>query len=278
MTTNIAHRGARSIAPENTIASARKAFESGADLWETDVAVSKDGKLFLFHDDSLARTTDAKEKFSGRDPWVFTDFMWKEIQTLDGGSVFVDTDPFGQIEEGAVSTGDLQSYRGEKIPSLEEALLFTRENDFKVNIELKYLPEPFREFPLPAEVIKLIKDAKIDPLSIVISSFNHYWLKQVETMMPEIEVQALIGYSETAPLNWDKFEFPIYNARSTLIDNEQISTAKKKGKKINLFTINEVEDMKRWIDAGIDGLITDFPQRLVSIGKRESNETSQAIK
>ncbi|MFZ0449804.1 MAG: glycerophosphodiester phosphodiesterase family protein [Desulfatiglandaceae bacterium] len=272
-TTNIAHRGARSIAPENTIAAAGKALVSGADLWETDVAVSKDGELFLFHDDSLVRTTDAKEKFPGRRPWVYTDFLWREIQTLDAGSVFVDRDPFGQIKEGAVSTEDLQSYRGEKIPSLEQALLFTEENDFKINLEIKYLSRSFQDFPIAAEVIKLINRLKIDPLSIIISSFNHYWLKQVETMMPEIEVQALIGYSKMGPLNWGKFEFPVYNARSTLIDSKQITTAKEKGKKINLFTINKVEDMKRFIDAGIDGLITDFPQRLASINKRNSKKS-----
>jgi len=266
MTTNIAHRGARSIAPENTIAAARKAVASGADIWETDVAVSKDGRLFLFHDKSLVRTTDARKKFPGRGPWLFTDFLWKEIQTLDGGSVFVETDPFGQIKEGAVSDEDLQSYRGEKIPSLEQALLFTRENDFKINIELKYLPGPFQDFPVPAEVIKLIRDVRINPSSVVISSFYHDWLKQAQSAIPEIEVQALIGNSETVLLNWGTFEFPVYNARFTLIDREQIITAKKKGKKINLFTINEVEDMKKWIDGGIDGVITDFPQRLASLG------------
>jgi glycerophosphoryl diester phosphodiesterase len=265
MTTNIAHRGARSLAPENTLAAARKALASGADLWETDVAVSKDGTLFLLHDKSLVRTTDAKEKFPGMGPWASTDFRWEEIQTLDAGSVFVDTDPFGQIKEGAVSTEDLQALRGEKIPSLEQALLFTKGMNFKINIELKVLLKPFQEFPVPAEVIKLIRRLKIDPLSVIISSFKHFWLKQVESMMPEIEVQALIGDSKTATLSWGRFEFPVYNARSSLIDSDQIATAKKMGKRINLFTVNEVEDMKRFIDAGIDGLITDFPQRLASL-------------
>ena len=63
MTTIIAHRGARSVAPENTMAAARKAFDFGADLWETDVGVTKDERLILFHDNSLERTTDVNEKF-----------------------------------------------------------------------------------------------------------------------------------------------------------------------------------------------------------------------
>jgi glycerophosphoryl diester phosphodiesterase len=57
---NIAHRGARSVAPENTLIAAQKAYELGAHMWETDISASKDGELILFHNDSLIQTTDAK--------------------------------------------------------------------------------------------------------------------------------------------------------------------------------------------------------------------------
>jgi len=72
MTIIIAHRGASSIAPENTIAAARKAWEIGADLWETDVAVTKDEHLILHHDDSLERTTNVKQVFPDRSSFIFT--------------------------------------------------------------------------------------------------------------------------------------------------------------------------------------------------------------
>ena len=100
MVLNIAHAGARSLAPENTLAAARKALEVGADLWETDVAVTSDGELILFHDDSLARTTNAPVRFPDRSPWTFTTFTLAEIRSLDAGSWFVETDPFGQIAAG----------------------------------------------------------------------------------------------------------------------------------------------------------------------------------
>ncbi|HFD40915.1 MAG TPA: glycerophosphodiester phosphodiesterase, partial [Anaerolineae bacterium] len=90
---NIAHRGARSLAPENTLVAARKALAVGADLWETDVAVTADGELILFHDDSLVRTTDAERRFPDRAPWTFTTFSLAEIRSLDAGSWFVETDP-----------------------------------------------------------------------------------------------------------------------------------------------------------------------------------------
>jgi len=94
---NIAHAGARSLAPENTIAAASKALEVGADMWELDVAVTRDGELILFHDDSLARTTDAVNRFPDRAPWTFTTFSLAEVRSLNAGSWFAETDPFGEI-------------------------------------------------------------------------------------------------------------------------------------------------------------------------------------
>ncbi len=86
-------------------------------------------------------------------------------------------------------------------------------------------------------------------------------------MEPFIEIQALIGYSESEPLDWGDFSFSTYNARCTLIDEEQITIAKNKRKKINLFTVNEKDEIIRFINAGVNGLITDYPQRLAAIVK-----------
>lgn len=62
----IAHRGARSLAPENTLAAARRAHDVGADMWETDVAVTADDHLVLMHDDAMTRTTDVAARFPDR--------------------------------------------------------------------------------------------------------------------------------------------------------------------------------------------------------------------
>ncbi len=63
---NIAHRGARSLAPENTIAAARKAFEVGASMWELDTGILADGELIIMHDDTLERTTNVANVFPER--------------------------------------------------------------------------------------------------------------------------------------------------------------------------------------------------------------------
>jgi len=269
MVLNIAHRGARSLAPENTMAAARAAIEAGADLWETDVAVTGDGCPILFHDDALTRTTDARERFPDRSPWTFTTFTLSEIRMLDAGSWFVTTDPFGQIASGAISPRQQKAFQGEKIPTVEEALIFTQESGFRINLELKRLPSPMKDFPVVEKVLAMIDSLKIDTHRVIISSFNHAWLTEVQKRNPGIEIQALIGYYTTEELDWGDLEFKTYNARSTLIDEDRIRSMVKKGIAVNLFTVNEEEDMRRFAAAGAAGLITDFPQRVIKLFEQE---------
>ena len=136
-TLNIAHRGARSLAPENTLAAARKGREIGADLWELDVAVTADGELVVLHDDTLDRTSNVAEIFPDRRKNLVYSFSMAELRRLDFGSWFVKTDPFKQIAAGAVSQAEQDKYKGEPIPTLREALVFTRDNHWRVNIEIK---------------------------------------------------------------------------------------------------------------------------------------------
>jgi glycerophosphoryl diester phosphodiesterase len=262
---NIAHRGARSLAPENTLAAAHKALEIGADLWEADVGVTSDGELILFHDDSLARTTDATARFPDRAPWTFTTFALAEIRSLDAGSWFVDTDPFDQIAAGAVTSVESAAYRGEQVPTLREALLLTRDAGWRINLELKRLPPPLERFPVVERVLALVAELEMPPHQVILSAFNHGWLRQAQALRPDIEVQALIGYSFTEPLDWGDLSFATYNARSTLVTEEKIREVTSQGIAVNLFTVNEEDDMRRFIAAGVTGLFTDFPHKLAAL-------------
>jgi glycerophosphoryl diester phosphodiesterase len=96
----IAHRGAASLAPENTLAAAHKALALGAGMWELDVSVTADGELVVLHGDSLARTTNVQAFFPQRSPWQISTFTLAEVRKLDAGSWFVDIDPFGTIAGG----------------------------------------------------------------------------------------------------------------------------------------------------------------------------------
>lgn len=265
MILNIAHRGARSLAPENTLMAARRGFDCGAHLWETDLAVSRDEALILFHDDRLERTTNVAACYPDRIETSVTAFALEELRRLDAGSWFVDTDPFGQIAAGVVGPAEQQACRQAIIPTLEEAFVFTRDLGWRINLELKRLPPPMAAFPVVARVLAMIDRVGLALEDIVLSSFNHAWLHEVQTRQPAIGVQALVGYEKSGPLEWGDMSFGSYNVRSTLISADKVRARVASGLMINLFTVNDETAMRQFAAAGAAGLITDFPQRLAAL-------------
>ena len=136
MIMNVAHRGARAFAPENTLAAAELAYELGAHMWETDISVTKDGELVLFHNDALTDLSNAEEIFPDRSPWLLKSFTLKELKQLDVGSWFCQKYPHKQITEGNVTEQQLDQYKNLTLPTLNEALALTTRLNWKINIEL----------------------------------------------------------------------------------------------------------------------------------------------
>ncbi|MDR3629475.1 MAG: glycerophosphodiester phosphodiesterase family protein [Desulfocapsaceae bacterium] len=265
MTLNIAHRGARSLAPENTLAAIRKAWATGADILEIDVGVSLDGRLIVLHDETLQRTTDAGRQFPHRARNPCTTFTLAEIRSLDAGSWFIDSDPFGQIAAGQVSLQELQLFKGAVVPTLEEVLKFVKDTSWRVNIEIKQVPPPLQGFPAAAAVLQCIERQTVPAKQIIISSFVHDSIRTVHKQRPDIEINALIGPSIIGPQDWGGYEFPIYNACALCTDEEQIRAAHRHGCQVNLYTVNSPAQMQRFIRAGVRGIFTDFPQILSRI-------------
>ncbi|MBF0209886.1 MAG: hypothetical protein HQK68_03255 [Desulfamplus sp.] len=278
MTKIIAHRGARSIAPENTIAAAEIARLIGADLWECDVSVTKDGHLILFHDDNLLRTTDVVKKFPLHKSFQVADFDLAQIKTLNTGTVFIKNDPFGEIAAGNISDEYLESFKDEKIPTLEDALNYTKKTGWTINLELKSQIGTPPNFSIPKMVVELIIKLKVDPMLIIISSFNHRWLNDVKNLFPDIEVQHLFGddiEDKKNNIDWqhlafnldflDSYDFGTYNINSSIITIDEIKFLKMQGKKVNLFTVNDKNSMQHYIDSGVDGIFTDYPQIMVTL-------------
>jgi len=262
MVTVIAHRGARSLAPENTLAAARRAHALGADLWETDTAVSADGGLFLMHDDAMTRTTDVAAKFPDRVPAPFSTYTLAEIGTLDAGSFFERTDPFGQIAAGAVTPQELASYRGERVPTLREAFELTLGLGWRMNLELKAQPRPNDGFDVVSAVLALADEVGIGPEHLLFSSANHGWLKALKGRRPEFEVQALLGLFPEDPIDFSDPFFDTFNPRITRVTPDQLREALSRGLRLNPYTPNEPEEIAQLIEIGVTGIITDFPQRV----------------
>jgi len=262
MVTVIAHRGARSLAPENTLAAARKAHALGADLWETDLAVTADKQLVLMHDDSMIRTTDVTQRFPERIPAAFSTYTLAEIRSLDAGSWFERDDPFGQIAAGAVSDEELAQYTGEKVPTLQEAFELTLELDWFLNLELKAQPEPNADFDVVSAVLSLADETGIGPDHLLFSSAQLSWLKTLKQRQPEFEVQAIIALFPEDPMDFSDAFFDTFNPQHTRLTLDELKHQAGQGVKLNPFTVNDTEIIHQYIDAGVAGLITDFPQRV----------------
>jgi glycerophosphoryl diester phosphodiesterase len=177
----VAHRGDSFRAPENTLEAARKGWEAGAEAWELDVQLSRDGVPIVIHDETLLRTTNVYTKFAGderaTDGYRVSDFDFDEIRSLDAGSWFVaertrrrSARDFGTM--ASLEASDVEHYRSGRviIPTLAEALSFTKDHDWLVNVEIKSFPE--RPHDLVEPVLRLIAETGVAP-HVLISSFDH---------------------------------------------------------------------------------------------------------
>jgi glycerophosphoryl diester phosphodiesterase len=177
----VAHRGDSFHAPENTLDAANRAHDAGAEAWEIDVQLTRDGVPVVVHDESLIRTTDVASRFTD-DPrrasgFRVSDFDWNEVRALDAGSWFVDKQggprtarAFGTLDRLKEATID--HYRKDRlpVPTLAEALDLTRERNWLVNVEIKSFPEsPPGLMDRVLEVVALTDSAS----HVLISSFDH---------------------------------------------------------------------------------------------------------
>lgn len=263
---NIAHRGARSLAPENTLAAARKGLAIGADGWELDVQVTSDEVLVIMHDPILTRTTNVAQVFPERAQDRLHTFTFAELRRLDAGSHFNATDPFQQIAAGAVTAAEQKSYAGELIPTLEEALLFTRENHWKVNIEIKDATGTPGDAFVVERVVEMVRSLGMVE-RVLISSFNQGYLPRVRAAAE----QALTAVITNDPGTSD----PIALVRSLganginpgpdVIGLVSVPEIRRAGFEVHAWTINEIEDMRRLAKTEVSAIVSDFPQRVKEV-------------
>jgi glycerophosphoryl diester phosphodiesterase len=177
----LAHRGDSFHAPENTLEAARAAWQAGAAAWELDVQLTRDGVPIVIHDESLLRTTDVARRFAGDprgiDGFRVSDFDFDEVRALDAGSWFVATDggpraarAFGTLDRLDAAARALYASGAVRIPTLAEALAFTREQDWLINVEIKSFPD--RPSGLVERVLQEIADSGTAS-RVLISSFDH---------------------------------------------------------------------------------------------------------
>jgi glycerophosphoryl diester phosphodiesterase len=258
----IAHRGARSLAPENTLPAAAKALEVGADGWELDVAMSVDGELVVLHDDTLERTSNVAQVFPDRRPWRVYDFSLDELRRLDFGTWFVKEDPFKQASDGNISTVELESFVGASIPTLREALVFTKDNQWWVNIEIKDASGTYADAVIVERVVALVEELEMQH-QVLISSFNFDYLRQVKTLQPNLSIGVLTSQAVSDPLTlMGELSAQAFHPSLKVVRPEQVKLLRQAGYAVNVWTVNDESDMRDLMAMGVSGIFTDFPQLL----------------
>lgn len=281
---NIAHRGARAFAPENTLAAFKKAKRLGCQMFELDVRFSKDGELVVHHDEQLTRCTDVMAKFPDRNTYFIWDFTFDELNSLDAGSWYIEqlALPFSQRQEflqtltdvemaRVVSAKELELYAsGEiRLPTLRQTLKFARQAGMMVNIELK--TRPGMDSDLAEAVVELVELMKLDD-QILISSFDHEQLVKVRQFSKSIATGMLTSdrldnvTEYLQMLDADAYHPNCYRECDSKgirkLELCGISHVRESGRSVNVWTCNNKDDMRQLIAAGVTGLISDFPNRV----------------
>lgn len=227
----IGHRGACGYAPENTLASFRKALEIGVDGVELDTHPTKDGEIIVMHDETVDRTTDGTG--------LIREMTLDEIKKLDAGLKFK------------------EEFKGEKVPTLKEALQILKGK--WVHIEIK-------QQGIEDRVIEIVRSMGMAK-KVCIVSFHQDSVKRAKEVSPEIktglisekieDLQSAIGLKADA-----------FSLDHTVVDEKIVKEVHRHKLLLSVWTMNTEEELRRMVEMGADILVTDFPDKLNKILKK----------
>ena len=229
-----AHRGASSHAPENTMAAFELAAKDGAPAIELDAKLTRDGKVVVFHDPTLTRTTNGRGNLA--------DKTADQLRALDAGSHFS------------------AQYQGEKIPFLEEVLAALGKK-LLINVELRNYWTP--RDGLADRVCELVRRQSVQG-NILFSSFYAPNLRRAAELLPDVPRALLTvrGWRGAWARSFG-FSFGDYMAlhpHVTDVSPQQVQRAHRLGRRVHVWTVNDQSDIARLSEWGVDGILTDDPK------------------
>ena len=222
----IAHRGASGDKPENTLSAVAKALEIGVDIIELDVRVCKTGELVAFHDMTLERTTNG----SG----LVADTSLEDLEKLDAGG-------------------------GERIPTLEEAIGLINRRTI-LNIEMKGKGVADR---LAAILKGYVENKAYPPELFIVTSFDKEEFHQFSLKNPGVQLSILVGRDIlSAPLRARKYSAYSIHLPQPYMRKWLVRFFQKKGLKVFIYTLNSIWDIAKAKIMGVDGIFSDYPDRV----------------
>lgn len=224
-----AHRGDIEQAPENSLPSITNAINKGIQSVEIDVQLTKDGVAVLHHDFSLSRMAGVAKRIS--------ELTYEEVRQL----------PIGYDGDGE------QVF----IPTLDEALL-EAQGRIKLLLDLKpYGPSD----ELVREVVRLVQGAGMEQ-EVYVQSFDRYTLAQIRQLAPDIKIGQILFL---ALGNLSALDVDFYTVEKIMLTQQLVDKAHASGREVWVWTVNSSKNLKEVLKFRVDGIITDFPARALSI-------------
>ncbi|ANP76195.1 glycerophosphoryl diester phosphodiesterase [Vibrio crassostreae 9CS106] len=229
------HRGAASLAPENTLVSIEQAAKAGAKWIEIDTQLSADGIPMLFHDKTVNRCTNGTGNIA--------DLDLTTLKTLDAGSWFG------------------SEFAGTTIPTLSEAFDKCLELDVTLNLEIKIYDDKAIQ-PLVETVIALIEQKQFSIEKLLISSFKKEALSLCQQMMPEVKrgfiCEVWNDFSLESLQSLDLYSIHIDHR---ILDEKIAKAIKASGAVLKIWTLNDPQLAAKYFNLGVDNIITDVPNQ-----------------
>lgn len=235
----MAHRGDPMKKPQNTRSSFLSALAYDIDMIETDVNVTKDGRMVIIHDQIVDFTSDGKGEVAS--------FTLEEIRRLDFGSWMG------------------QSFSGERIMTLEEILDLAKERDVALNLEIKNGPRIYEG--IEKSFVDTLNDLRAAD-RVIVSSFDHAVIKKIKEIAPHIVCGILFSGAFIDPITPARLAgadglHPEYS----WVREGFVSAAREAGLFVNVWTVDSEDQMRRLAALGVTGILSNYPERLVSVLK-----------
>jgi glycerophosphoryl diester phosphodiesterase len=261
------HRGARGHLPENTLAAFQLALQMGVDTLEMDCGVTKDGVVVVHHDRRLnpevARGPDGKW-VSAAAPTI-RELRFDELQQYDVGRIRPGS-------EYAKRFPHQKPIDGTRIPKLSEVFSISKESKVRFNIETKLQPthpdETLAPEPFARAVIAEIRKAGVERRT-TIQSFDFRTLKVVEREAPEIATVYLTEVTSSDPAQLHAAGAKTWSPDFRGVTPYTMGEARRLGLRVVVWTANEPADIAQMIQAGVDGIISDYPDRVLDALRRK---------
>ena len=289
------HRGARGVLPENTLNSFQYLFDNDINAYETDILISKDSIPVITHDFHLdpSLTQDEEGNWLEDENIKIIDLTYDQISKYEVGSL-------NKLTKYGRRFLNQKKLENQKIPKVSELLDLTSKNNISnlvINLEIKSTPVQKSLTPSPEEMVKIVlEEVNKSNLTdkIIYSSFDWRVLREIKNYNPEIP-RAYLSFEQQSTGSfgniydqspWMDFT-PLHNNVDLPklikalggqawhpfyrnVTEKIINISHNENLPVNVWTVNDEEDMLRMIDIGVDGIMTDYPIQLKELCEKKN--------